>query len=119
MTWNEVEPAALAEAPLLNRLVGYLRIALAVLVTAICALFFLAGRGLRSAFGGIIVFHFGAARFWARACVWLIGLKHDVRGAPIANGAVIGHQCTTRNRRAANIMLQADQPDTSAGPEPG
>ncbi|MEM6933297.1 MAG: 1-acyl-sn-glycerol-3-phosphate acyltransferase [Pseudomonadota bacterium] len=122
MTWNEVEPAALAEAPLLNRLVGYLRIALAVLVTAICALFFLAGRGLRSAFGGIVVFHFGAARFWARACVWLIGLKHDVRGAPIASGALVANHCSWSDivvLRAVRLIYFVSKADVASWPGVG
>lgn len=94
MTWNEVEPVALSQAPLPNRLIGLIRLVSAIAITAICTLLFLLGRGLRGLFGRVIVFHFGVARFWAWTCTRLIGLKHDVRGTPIASGALVANHCS-------------------------
>lgn len=94
MTWNEVEPVALAPAPLINRVIGYLRLIGAIALTVVCAIVFIFGLGLRKMFGRFVVFQFGAARLWASGCVWLLGLKHEIHGTPISNGALVANHCS-------------------------
>ncbi|MBY8975625.1 1-acyl-sn-glycerol-3-phosphate acyltransferase [Rhodobacteraceae bacterium NNCM2] len=122
MTWNEADPVALSSAPLWNRVIGIVRLTLAVLVTVGCATVFLIGRGLRRLLGPIIVFHFGAARLWARTCVRLIGCKHIVRGTPVASGALVANHCSWSDilvLRAVRLLYFVSKSDVASWPGVG
>ncbi len=116
MTWNDADPVALSNAPFPYRVIGLLRLILTFLVTFFCGLVFLLGHGLRSLLGRFIVFHFGAARFWARSCVYLIGLKHEVRGTPIKSGALVANHCSWSDivaLRAVRLMYFVSKADVA------
>ncbi|MEL6477552.1 MAG: 1-acyl-sn-glycerol-3-phosphate acyltransferase [Pseudomonadota bacterium] len=91
MTWNDAEPAVLPPPPLGNRLIGTLRLALAVTVTTICFVPFLLGRFGRRIFGKRLGLDVVADRVWARSCVWLLGLRLEVRGRPVRSGALVAN----------------------------
>lgn len=94
MTWNDVEPPDLPAASRTNKVIGAVRVALLVLVTAISLGLFLTGRFLRGVLGRIVTFHFGAARYWSRICLWILGIRLDVRGTPISSGALLANHCS-------------------------
>lgn len=93
-TWNDHDPPSLAPVTGLERLRGGLRVAGLLLVTLVALGLFLIGRALRHWFGRWVVFHFGVARAWSRICLWLIGLRLEVEGRPIAFGALMANHCS-------------------------
>ena len=90
-TWNDVEPPELEPPTLAGKIRGGLRVFSLVSITCICVVIFLAGRALRSVFGRWVVFHFGVARFWSRACLRCAGVKLRVKGTPIRAGALVAN----------------------------
>lgn len=91
MTWDEADPAELATPPMLNRAIGWARIVLAISVTLICVVPFMAGRGLRKLVGRWLRLDVAADRIWARCCVALLGIRCEVRGHPIHSGALVAN----------------------------
>lgn len=85
-TWNAEDAPSLAPLNLWEKLRGAVRITLLVSITLVAVVFFLLGRGLRGIFGKWVVFHFGVARYWARTCLILTGVKLRVTGTPIHRG---------------------------------
>ncbi|MEM8793392.1 MAG: lysophospholipid acyltransferase family protein [Pseudomonadota bacterium] len=94
MTWNEADPVPLSAAPFTRRFVGGLRLAGALLLTGILGIFFVAGATLRKLLGHWVTYHFWLARLWSLGCVWLIGMRREVRGAPIRTGALVANHCS-------------------------
>jgi len=90
-TWNAAVPATLPPASLAEKLRGALRLVAFATLTGLCLAVFLVGRALRRWLGRAVVFHFGAARLWARGGLWLMGLRHEVTGRPIARGAMVAN----------------------------
>ena len=90
-TWNGEDPPVLDPPTLAGKVVGALRLSLMLLMTAVAVGLFLLGRALRGALGRWVVFHFGVARFWSRACLWLTGLRLVVRGKPIQSGSLVAN----------------------------
>ena len=90
-TWNAAVPATLPPPSLAEKLRGSLRLVAFATLTGLCLGVFLVGRALRGWFGRAVVFHFGAARLWARGGLWLMGLSHEVTGRPIACGAMVAN----------------------------
>ncbi|MEM1275908.1 MAG: lysophospholipid acyltransferase family protein [Pseudomonadota bacterium] len=94
MTWNETDPAPLSEPPFVNRVIGGVRLAAALGITALLGVLFVLGASLRKVIGHVISYHFWVAQIWARACLTLIGLKREVRGVPIESGALVANHCS-------------------------
>ncbi|MEM9046846.1 MAG: 1-acyl-sn-glycerol-3-phosphate acyltransferase, partial [Pseudomonadota bacterium] len=94
VTWNEADPAPLSAPPLQNRLIGGIRLFAAILITAVLGVFFVLGATLRKTLGHVVSYHFWIARLWARICVALLGMRQEVRGAPIAEGALVANHCS-------------------------
>lgn len=90
-TWSKENVSVLPEPSLAGRIAGMLRIGCILSLTLVCVVLFLAGRFLRGWLGRWIVFHFGVARFWARANLWLTGLRLVVHGEPIPGGALMAN----------------------------
>ncbi|MEM7212046.1 MAG: 1-acyl-sn-glycerol-3-phosphate acyltransferase [Pseudomonadota bacterium] len=90
-TWTKEKVPDLPKPSGLGRLVGGIRLVCLVLLTAIGICIFLIGRTLRKLLGRWIVFHFGVARFWANACLWLAGLRLRIHGKPIQRGALVAN----------------------------
>jgi len=93
-TWNAETPAELPPVALTHRLIGGVRVAALVALTALVLGVFLTGRALRHWLGRWVGFHFLAARLWARAGLWILGLRHVVRGRPVASGALVANHCS-------------------------
>lgn len=93
-TWNGADPAPLPPITPVGRVAGCLRLSAFLTLTAISLALFVPGRYLRHWFGRRVTFHFGVARFWSRAAVWLLGLRLRVRGAPIRSGALVANHST-------------------------
>ncbi|MEM7507506.1 MAG: 1-acyl-sn-glycerol-3-phosphate acyltransferase [Pseudomonadota bacterium] len=91
MTWNEADPVDLPSPPLANRLIGFARMVLVILVTLIMLVPFLLGRVLRKMGDRWLRLDVLADRIWARIGVWLLGLKLEVRGRPIESGALVAN----------------------------
>ena len=89
LTWKEAEPPALPPATLLQKLRGGLRIAAALIVTAVLLLVFVLGKWLKRRFGPRVTFQYGAAQLWSRLMLALFGLRPVVRGRPIRTGGVL------------------------------
>ena len=90
-TWKKEPPPELPAASVVGRIVGSLRLIVLVLLTLIAIVLFLLGRSLRSVLGRWVTFHFGVARLWSRLCLWLLGLRLRVHGAPIGSGALVSN----------------------------
>lgn len=90
-TWNAEDPPVLDPPTPLGRAIGAARVTAMILLTAVAVGLFLVGRALRAVLGRWVVFHFGVARFWSRACLWLAGLKLVVRGKPIRSGSLVAN----------------------------
>lgn len=90
-TWTKENVPVLPAPSRFARLLGVLRIAILLTMTLICVVLFLAGRLLRGWLGKWVVFHFGIARGWARASLWLAGLRLKVHGTPIKGGALVAN----------------------------
>ena len=90
-TWNAESPPILEAPSLVGKLRGWFRVAGLLLVTLIGVPLFLLGRGLRALLGRWVVFHFGVARFWSRACLALCGMKLRVKGTPVKSGALVAN----------------------------
>lgn len=93
-TWNAELPPELPAARPLGRVVGALRVVMVVAVTALALGLFVIGRFLRGALGRRVTFHFGVARLWSRVCLWLAGLRLEVRGTPVESGALVANHCS-------------------------
>ena len=90
-TWTKESLPVLPQPTLVGRMIGGVRLFCLVGLTAVGICMFLVGRFLRRVLGRWIVFHFGLARFWARSCLWLTGLRLQVRGTPIRQGALMAN----------------------------
>jgi len=90
-TWNDAVPDSLPPLTPAQKLRGGARLAVFALLTGLCLVIFLAGRYGRAAFGRRVTFHFGAARLWARAGLWLTGLRLSITGTPISCGALVAN----------------------------
>lgn len=90
-TWNAEDPPDLDPPTLPGKVAGALRVVAMVLLTGVSVALFLLGRALRGVLGRWVVFHFGVARFWSRACLWLAGLRLVVRGKPIRSGSLVSN----------------------------
>ncbi|MEL6996659.1 MAG: lysophospholipid acyltransferase family protein [Pseudomonadota bacterium] len=90
-TWTKENPSDLPAPRLTGKLVGGVRLVLLLLLTLVSVVLFLIGRFLRGTLGRWVVFHFGVARFWARACLWLTGIRLRVTGAPVRSGALVAN----------------------------
>lgn len=77
-----------------GRAAGILRLVAFLTLTAVSLVLFIPGRYLRHWFGRRVTFHFGVARFWSRATVWLLGLRLRVRGSPVRSGALVANHST-------------------------
>lgn len=93
-TWRGAEPPTLPPATLPGRLAGAARLAAFLAMTAVLFPLFLAGRVLRQRLGHGVRFHFRIARAWSRATLWLLGLRHVVRGTPVGAGALVANHCS-------------------------
>ena len=90
-TWNAEDPPDLDPPTLLGKVVGGVRLAVMLSVTAVAVLLFLLGRALRGVFGRFVIFHFGVARLWSRVCLWLAGVRLVVHGKPIRSGSLVAN----------------------------
>lgn len=90
-TWNLANPPELETPTRLGKILGGVRVGLLISLTAVCVVIFLIGRGLRGLLGRWVVFHFGVARFWSRACLWCAGVKLRVTGKPVHHGALVAN----------------------------
>lgn len=90
-TWNEADPPLLEPPTMAGRVRGGVRVGLLVAVTTVGIGVFLVGQALRRLLGRWIVFHFGVARFWSRACLRFAGVKLRVKGTPIRTGALVSN----------------------------
>ena len=90
-TWNAAAPPELEPPTIVGRLVGALRLAALISITLVSVALFLVGRALRAGLGRWVTFHFGVARFWSRACLWLAGIKLVVHGTPVAAGSLVAN----------------------------
>jgi 1-acyl-sn-glycerol-3-phosphate acyltransferase len=93
-TWNDAVPAELPPLTFGQRVAGGLRLITFLVITGVSLGLFVAGRYLRHWLGHRVTFHFGVARFWARAGLWLTGMKLRVRGSPIESGALVANHST-------------------------
>jgi lyso-ornithine lipid O-acyltransferase len=93
-TWNREHPPEPPPISIGGGIAGVLRMAAFVLLTAFTLAVFLTGRTLRGWLGHAITYHFTAARLWSRAGLWLIGLRLEVRGIPVAGGALVANHCS-------------------------
>ena len=92
--WN-AEPLPELPAPSVpGRVVGALRLTALLAVTGAALALFLVGRFLRGTLGRWVTFHFGVARLWSRAVLWLAGLRPIVRGMPIHAGALVANHAS-------------------------
>ncbi len=89
LTWKEAEPPELPPVSRLQKLRGGWRILVTVVLTAICFLLFLIGKGLKNLLGDWVQFHYLVARLWSRMVVSMMGLRRKVRGRPIRKGGVL------------------------------
>ena len=90
-TWTKEHAPVLPQPTRFARLLGMLRIGILLAITLISVPLFLTGRLLRGWLGRWVVFHFGVARLWARASLWLTGLRLVVHGKPIRGGALVAN----------------------------
>jgi 1-acyl-sn-glycerol-3-phosphate acyltransferase len=93
-TWNAEQPPDLPPPTLGGRIAGLLRMMAFILLTASVLAVFLTGRTLRAWLGRRVTYHFLAAQFWARAGLWLTGLRLVIRGKPVASGALVSNHCS-------------------------
>jgi len=92
VTWNAESPTALPPLALSEKARGAVRLVAVLVLTLVALGLFLLGHNLRRLMGHrIVTFHFGAARFWARAGLWLMGLRHEVEGEAIGQGAMMAN----------------------------
>ena len=94
MTWNEAVPASLPPASAGHRILGVLRVGAIAGTTLVLGVVFICARLLRGLFGRRIGLHVPIVRVWARACVWLIGMRCERRGTPVASGALVANHCS-------------------------
>ena len=90
-TWNDELPPELPPATPGGRIAGILRLAAFLTLTFVCVALFLCGRFLHRRVSRQIRFHFLVAKLWARASLWLLGLRLCVRGRPIEAGALVAN----------------------------
>lgn len=93
-TWNGAPPPSLPPPTPAGRVVGALRLAVFLAMTAVALAVFVSGRYLRAWLGHSITYHFLTARLWSRAGLWLLGLRLTVRGTPVASGALVSNHCS-------------------------
>lgn len=93
-TWDAERPAELPPLRLGQRARGLARLAAFATLTAGCLGTFLIGRALRHWLGRWVIFHFVAARLWARLGLVLMGLRLVVHGHPIGCGALVANHCS-------------------------
>jgi len=94
-TWDAEHPAELPPLRLGDKAMGALRLALFGSLTLLALGLFLVGHNVRRWLGHrFVTFHFAVARLWARAGLWLMGLRLAVRGRPIARGAMVANHCS-------------------------
>ena len=93
-TWNAADPAPLPPLRPSEYLAGALRLLAFLCLTLIALALFVAGRFLRGRVWHRVTFHFGVARLWSRATLWLTGLRLLVRGRPVHSGALVANHST-------------------------
>ena len=89
--WNDAPPVDAPPPSAAARVVGALRVACIVALTAATLPVFLAGRALRGWLGRGITFHFEVVRWWALGCLRLCGLRLRVRGEPVHAGILVAN----------------------------
>ena len=89
VTWKEAEPPELPPASFRQKLRGVWRVGLILILTAICFILFLVGKGLKAVLGDWMQFHYLVARLWSRAILSILGIRRRVRGTPIRKGGVL------------------------------
>lgn len=94
MTWNETAPVSLPSVPARHRVIGVLRLGAAAGATLSLGIFFIFDRVLRWMLGRRTNFHFQIGRIWATACLWLIGMRREIRGTPVTSGALVANHCS-------------------------
>ena len=122
MTWNEAEPALLPEPPLVNRIIGTARMAGAISVTLISVVPFFIGRVGRRALGDWFALDALADRIWAKACVWLLGLRVETRGRPVTSGALVANHSSWSDilvLRSVHWVYFVSKADVAAWPGVG
>lgn len=89
VTWKEAEPPKLPQATFAQKLRGAWRVGLILILTAVCFVLFLIGKGLKAVLGDWMQFHYLVARLWSRAILSILGIRRKVRGTPIRKGGVL------------------------------
>lgn len=89
LTWKEAEPPALDPPTAAQKLRGYGRVVVIVLMTLVCFLLFLSGKLAQRVLGRWVGYHYVVARLWSRGMLALLGVKRRVRGEPIRRGGVL------------------------------
>jgi len=121
-TWNAEAPPSLAPLRWPEKLRGGVRIGVMLTVTAVSVGLFLLGRGLRAGLGRAVVFHFGVARAWSRICLWLAGLRLEVKGTPIRAGALVANHSSWIDilaLRAVRLMYFVSKAEVATWPGVG
>ncbi|MGF1501283.1 MAG: lysophospholipid acyltransferase family protein [Paracoccaceae bacterium] len=93
-TWDETAPTTLPPLSWPARVRGAVRLVAMLGATGVALGLFLIGRTLRRSLGRWVGFHFAVARLWARLGLVLFGLRLQVRGRPIARGALVANHCS-------------------------
>lgn len=89
LTWKDVEPTPLPQATLTQKLRGVFRVAVILLITLVGLIVFVLGRGAKNLFGDWVFFHYRVARIWSRATLAILGVRLQVKGAPIRKGGIL------------------------------
>lgn len=89
VTWNGAEPPALAPLTRAQKLRGGLRLVAVVSLTGAALGLFLSGKVLWRRVSRHVTFQFWIARHWARAMLWLMGVRFRMVGRPMKGGGLI------------------------------
>lgn len=121
-TWNAEQAPELAPPGLVAKLRGSVRVALLLVITSFAVVLFLTGRMLRGLLGRWVTFHFGVAWIWARTCLWLAGLKLEVKGRPIPRGILAANHSSWLDilaLRAVGLMYFVSKAEVANWPGVG
>jgi lyso-ornithine lipid O-acyltransferase len=117
--WNGAPIPELPALSLVDRGRGGVRLVALVSVTGVALVLFLIGRHLRPTLGRWVTFHFEVARLWARAVLWLAGLRCTVHGTPVAAGALVANHQSWLDipaLRAARLMYFVSKAEVATWP---